>query len=233
MTIYSAESFLDGQILFFDKPLYWTSFDLVKKVKNLIRDSCGIEKIKVGHTGTLDPLATGLMLICTGKATKKINGLQGLDKEYITTLCLGKTTPSYDLETGFDKAYHTDHITKEMVHKAINEFCGEQLQIPPLFSAKNIDGKRAYEYARKGIEMELEPSLITFHEIELLYFELPVVRLRLLCSKGTYIRSFVRDFGKFLGSGAYLSDLKRTKIGDFNLDNATTIENFKLMLGTA
>jgi len=233
MTIFSAEAFLDGQILLFDKPLYWTSFDLVKKAKNIIRKRFGITKIKVGHTGTLDPLATGLMIICTGKSTKKINGLQGLAKEYVTTLILGKTTPSYDLETEFDKIYPANHITIELVSRAITEFTGEQLQVPPLYSAKNINGKRAYEYARKGIKMELEPGLITIHEIELLYFELPVVRLRLVCSKGTYIRSFARDFGKFLESGAHLSDLKRTKIGDYDLASATTIENFQLMLEQA
>lgn len=217
----------EGQILLFDKPLYWTSFDLVNKVRLIIRSNLGIRKIKVGHAGTLDPLASGLMIICTGKFTKKIDEFRDLDKEYVSTIHLGETTPSYDLETEVDGHYPTEHITEEIVNKVLMDFKGKQEQIPPLHSAKMIDGKRAYSYARKGIERVLEPVTVYFHDIELLTFGIPEIKVRLRCSKGTYIRSFAKDFGQALNSGAYLSGLIRTSIGSFKLKDAITIEKFE------
>jgi len=222
--------FEEGQILLFDKPLYWTSFDLVNKVRLMIRSAFGIKKIKVGHAGTLDPLASGLMILCTGKATKKIDEFLHSDKEYIATIHMGKTTPSFDLETEIDREYQTDHIARELVLEAISRFTGEQDQMPPLYSAKFIDGKRAYEYARKGVEKKLDPVRVNFREIELLDYNLPELKIRMLCSKGTYIRSFARDFGLALGSGAYLSSLTRSAIGDFKLKDAINLEKFQLLL---
>lgn len=222
--------FEEGQILLFDKPLYWTSFDLVNKIRIMIRSELGIRKIKVGHAGTLDPLASGLMIICTGKATKKIEEFQDLDKEYIATIHIGKTTPSFDLETEVDNQYRTDHINKGMVLKVLLEFIGKQQQMPPLYSAKFIEGKRAYEYARKGVEKKLEPVTVIFKEIELVDFSMPEVKVRLLCSKGTYIRSFARDLGQALGSGAYLSSLQRSAIGSYRLTHASDLEKFQLFL---
>ena len=186
--------FEEGQVLLFNKPLYWTSFDLVNKVRIIIRSTLGIKKIKVGHAGTLDPLASGLMIICTGRETKKIDEFRDLDKEYVATIHLGATTPSFDLETETDEQYPTDHITEDLVREVLNGFLGEQMQVPPIFSAKLIAGKRAYEYARKGIEKTLKPVAIYFREIEmLLFYDLPEIKVRLVCSKGTYIRSFARD----------------------------------------
>jgi tRNA pseudouridine55 synthase len=219
--------FEEGQVLLFNKPLYWTSFDLVNKVRIIIRKSLGIKKIKVGHAGTLDPLATGLMIICTGRATKKIDEFRDLDKEYIGTFHLGATTPSFDLETETDLNYPTEHITEEMVRRVLSEFVGEQKQIPPMHSAKLIEGKRAYEYARKGIARELEPVKVIFYEIELLSFDMPHIKVRLRCSKGTYIRAFARDLGIALKSGAYLSALERTSIGMLSIRDAYTIEKFQ------
>ena len=219
--------FEDGQVLLFDKPVYWTSFDLVNKVRIMIRSTYGIRKLKVGHAGTLDPLASGLMIICTGKATKKIDQFRDLDKEYIATFHLGETTPSFDLETETDNHYPTDHITEKMVKDVLAEFTGEQKQLPPIYSAKLIAGKRAYEFARKGIEKKLEPVTVFFREIELLSFEIPEVKIRLLCSKGTYVRSFARDFGHALKSGSYLSSLQRTAIGTYYVRNAYSLDKFK------
>lgn len=219
--------FEEGQILLFNKPLYWTSFDLVNKVRIIIRSTLGIKKIKVGHAGTLDPLASGLMIICTGRDTKKIDEFRDLDKEYVATIQLGATTPSFDLETETDNQYPTEHITEDLVKKVLNGFLGEQKQVPPLFSAKLIAGKRAYEYARKGIEKTLEPVTVYFREIELLSYNLPEIRLRLVCSKGTYIRSFARDLGTGLVSGGYLSGLERTAIGSFHVTGAYEIEKFQ------
>lgn len=230
MTEPGKSIFEEGQILLFDKPLYWTSFDLVNKVRIMIRSALGIKKIKVGHAGTLDPLAGGLMILCTGKATKKIDEFLYSDKEYIATIHVGKTTPSFDLETEIDFEYPTDHISRDIVEKAINGFLGEQNQMPPLYSAKFIDGKRAYEYARKGIEKELVPVKVNFRAIELMDYSMPELKIRLLCSKGTYIRSFARDFGLALGSGAYLSSLTRSAIGSFKLEDAINLEKFQLML---
>lgn len=219
--------FEEGQIFLFNKPLYWTSFDLVNKVRNMIRSAFNIKKIKVGHAGTLDPLASGLMIICTGRSTKKIDEFRDLDKEYIATFHLGETTPSFDLETETDKTYPTGHISEEMVKKVLEGFIGEQKQLPPMFSAKLIEGKRAYEYARKGIHKELEPVTVFFREIELLSFGIPDTKIRLVCSKGTYIRSFARDFGLALKSGSYMSALERTSIGSFHVEKAFTVEKFQ------
>jgi tRNA pseudouridine55 synthase len=218
--------FEEGQILLFNKPVYWTSFDLVNKVRTIIRTSMGIKKIKVGHAGTLDPLASGLMIICTGKATKKIDEFRDLDKEYIATIHLGETTPSFDLETATDNHYPTDHITEQIVTETLRGFLGELKQLPPLYSAKQIDGKRAYEFARKGIHKDLVPVSVFFREIELLSFNMPETKVRIVCSKGTYIRSFARDFGEALKSGGYLSALERTAIGSYHLKNAFDLEKF-------
>lgn len=216
----------EGQILLFNKPLYWTSFDLVNKIRIMIRSATGLKKIKVGHTGTLDPLATGLMIICTGRATKRIEEFKDLDKEYIATVHIGATTSSFDLETEIDGKYPTNHITGDLVRDVLKKFEGKQKQVPPLHSAKFIDGKRAYEYARKGIMKELNPVDIVYRELELLSFGIPETTIRLLCSKGTYVRSFARDLGVALKSGCYLSGLERTAIGSYSLADAYTIEKF-------
>lgn len=223
-------SFEEGEVLLFDKPLYWTSFDLVNKVRIILGSRLGLKKIKVGHAGTLDPLASGLMIICTGKATKRIEEFRDLDKEYIADIHLGGTTSSYDLETEINGSFPTDHITEDLVKTTLEKFIGEQNQMPPLHSAKFIDGKRAYEYARKGIEKELTPVSIVFRDIELLSYDMPVIKVRILCSKGTYVRSFARDLGKSLESGAYLSSLVRTGIGNYKLENSFSLENFEKFL---
>jgi tRNA pseudouridine55 synthase len=219
--------FEEGKVLLFNKPLYWTSFDLVNKVRIIIRSTLGIKKIKVGHAGTLDPLASGLMIICTGRETKKIDSFRDLDKEYVASIHLGATTPSFDLETETDNEYPIDHITEDSVRSALHGFLGEQMQMPPIYSAKLIGGKRAYEFARQGIEKKLDPVSIYFREIELLSFNLPEIRVRVVCSKGTYIRSFARDIGAALGSGGYLSSLERMGIGPYHLKDAFDIENFQ------
>jgi tRNA pseudouridine55 synthase len=220
-------SFEEGQVLLFEKPLYWTSFDLVNKVKIIIRSNLGIKKIKIGHAGTLDPLASGLMIICTGKATKKIEDFRDLDKEYIATIHLGETTPSYDLETEINGRFPVEQISENLVITALKGFLGEQTQIPPVHSAKMINGRRAYEYARKGIQKEMTPVTVFFREVELLSYGIPDIRIRVLCSKGTYIRSFARDLGKAMGSGAYLSSLERTSIGPYLLKNALSLGYFE------
>jgi len=222
--------FEEGQVLLFDKPLYWTSFDLVNKVRIMIRSRFKIKKIKVGHAGTLDPLASGLMIICTGRATKRISEFSDPDKEYIATFHFGETTPSFDLETETNGSYQTDHITEELVREVLIGFLGEQKQLPPMHSAKFIEGKRAYDYARKGESRELKPVIVVFREIELLSFGMPEIIIRIVCSKGTYIRSFARDLGVALKSGCYLSALERSSIGDFHLKNAWNIEKFEKYL---
>jgi tRNA pseudouridine55 synthase len=227
MSSEKISSFEEGQVLLFDKPLYWTSFDLVNKVRLIIRSNLGIKKIKIGHAGTLDPLASGLMIICTGKATKKIDDFRDLDKEYMATIHLGETTPSHDLETEINGRFPVEQITENLVITALKGFLGEQKQIPPVHSAKMINGKRAYEYARKGIQKEMIPVRVFFREVELLSYRIPDLRIRILCSKGTYIRSFARDLGFALGSGAYLSSLERTSIGHYSLKNAFSLENFE------
>lgn len=219
--------FVAGHLMLFDKPLYWTSFDLVNKIRIIIRNTCGIKKIKVGHAGTLDPLATGLMIVCTGKATKKIEELMVFDKEYVATLYVGKTTPSFDLETETDGEYPVDHITEKKVIATLESFVGEQEQMPPMHSAKYIDGKRAYEFARKGIQKEMKPVKINITKAELIDFSIPEIKVKLRCSKGTYIRSFARDFGLALGSGCYLASLQRSAIGEYTLEKAFTLESFE------
>jgi tRNA pseudouridine55 synthase len=216
-----------GQILLFNKPLYWTSFDLVNKVRIIIRNSLGIKNIKVGHAGTLDPLAEGLMIICTGKATKRINEFRDLDKEYVATIRLGQTTESHDLETEVSGIFPVEHITKEMVNKVFSTFIGELQQVPPVHSAKMIRGKRAYEYARKGEMKQLAPVKVYIRAIELLDFNLPDIEIKLNCSKGTYVRAFARDLGLALETGACLAHLRRTSIGEYKLENAFSIENFE------
>ena len=220
-------SFEKGQVLLFDKPLYWTSFDLVNKVRIIIRSTLGIRKIKIGHAGTLDPLASGLMIICTGKATKRIEEFRDLDKEYIATIHVGETTPSYDLETEINGRFPVEQISENIVLTTLKGFLGEQIQIPPVHSAKMIDGRRAYEFARKGIKKEMNPVTVYFRELDLLSFGIPDMRIRILCSKGTYIRSFARDLGKALGSGAYLASLERTAIGPYLLKNAFSLDFFE------
>jgi tRNA pseudouridine55 synthase len=222
--------FEKGQVLLFDKPPYWTSFDLVNKVKKMICGTLDIKKLKVGHAGTLDPLASGLMIICTGKATKKIDEFRDLDKEYLAAIHIGESTPSFDLETPVDKVFQTHHITEESVRQVLNRFLGEQLQEPPLFSAKFVKGERAYKLARQGIEKTLDPVKVFFREVELVEYNIPKVKVRVLCSKGTYLRSFARDLGKELGSGGYLSDLQRTAIGPYRVEEAYDLEKFKLIL---
>ena len=219
--------FETGQVLLFNKPVYWTSFDLVNKVRIIIRSVLGIKKLKVGHAGTLDPLASGLMIICTGRATKRIEEFRDLDKEYLATIRIGETTPSYDLETVTDGSYPTSHITEAFVSEVLGNFLGEQKQLPPMYSAKQIGGKRAYEFARKGMTRDLEPVTVFFRAIELVSFNMPEVKARIVCSKGTYIRSFARDLGEALKSGGYLSSLERIAIGSFRVSNAYDIEKFQ------
>ncbi|MEO2059881.1 MAG: tRNA pseudouridine(55) synthase TruB [Mesonia sp.] len=226
MNSFTAEDFKNGQILLFDKPLEWTSFQVVNKVRWLIRKNCGIKKIKVGHAGTLDPLATGLLIICTGKFTKKIQELQGQEKEYTGTFTLGATTPSYDLETEIDNTFPTDHLSAEKLQQATEQFKGDIEQFPPVFSALKKDGKRLYEYARKGEEVKINSRMVNISSFELTNIDLPEVDFKVSCSKGTYIRSLAHDFGKAVESGAHLSALRRTKIGDFNVENAFTIDTF-------
>lgn len=220
------DEFQEGQILIFSKPHHWTSFDLVKKIKRTLQKQLN-QKIKIGHAGTLDPLATGLIILCTGKATKRISEFQDMNKEYIATIELGKTTPSFDLETEFDNKYDFKHITKDLIESILKKFIGEIDQIPPVFSAKKHKGKRAYEFARRGVEIKLKPALINIYELELLEFSLPIIKLRILCSKGTYIRALARDIGIALDSGAYLKTLERTRIGDYCINEAFTIDSFE------
>jgi tRNA pseudouridine55 synthase len=220
-------NFQEGAILLIDKPYGWTSFNVVSKIKHLIRKSKGLKTIKVGHAGTLDPLATGLLVICVGKATKMVESFITDDKEYIATFHLGQTTPSFDMETQMNHEFPIDHISKEMVDAVVKNFLGIQNQIPPLYSAKSIQGKRAYNFARKGVDMELDPVKITFHELEVISFELPKLTLRIKCSKGTYIRSLARDLGKALNSGAYLADLVRIGSGSFKLTDAQKLEELE------
>jgi tRNA pseudouridine55 synthase len=222
-----SEEFTAGKVLLLNKPLYWTSFDLVRKVKGILKARLGIKKIKVGHAGTLDPLATGLMVVCTGKETKNIDRYQSTYKEYVATVTLGATTPSFDLETAVDATYPTEHITAELLEQTLRSFLGTAPQYPPAFSARFVNGKRAYELARKGLAVDLEPREIDIRSIELISFADVQVQFRVVCSKGTYIRSLARDLGEKLGSGAHLSALVRTASGDFSLTNAMDIEEFE------
>jgi len=223
---FSESYFKDGAVLCFDKPLHWTSFQLVNKVRWLIRRKYNIKKIKVGHAGTLDPLATGLVIICTGKATKTISGLMGQDKIYTGEITLGATRPSYDMETEIDTEFPYDHISEKEIHANTKTFTGKIMQQPPVFSALKKEGKRLYEYARKGESVEIPKREVQIDEFKITTVNLPKVEFYVKCSKGTYIRSLAHDFGKALDSGGYLSALKRTQIGDFELENAMSIENF-------
>jgi len=218
--------FQKGEILLFDKELDWTSFDLVRKLRNFLCRETGIKKLKVGHAGTLDPKATGLMIICTGKETKNIDLIQAKEKEYVATIKLGATTPSYDLETAENETFPTDHLTVELVKKTLENFIGGIDQVPPLFSAVKVEGKRAYEHARKGNDIVLQPKRITIYEIELLNFSSNEIVLRIVCSKGTYIRALARDLGLALNCGAYLTGLCRTRIGEIKLEDAWELQNF-------
>ena len=220
-------NFQEGVILAFDKPYRWTSFDVVGKVRWMICRHLGVKKLKVGHAGTLDPLATGVLIVCTGKATKRIEELQAGTKEYLATIRLGATTPSYDLEKPIDATYPTVHITREMVEQVLERFKGKIEQVPPTFSACKVDGKRAYKMARKGDEVELKPKTLVIDEIELTECNLPDITIRVVCSKGTYIRALARDIGQALESGGHLIALRRTRVGDFKAQDCLNPEQFK------
>jgi tRNA pseudouridine55 synthase len=224
--------FVEGSVLLIDKPLTWTSFNVVKKIEILLRKRFDLKKIKVGHAGTLDPLATGLLVVCTGRMTKKITELQDTVKEYIATIEFGKTTPSYDLETEYDKVFPAEHVTLELINETFKNFLGEIDQIPPLFSAKMVDGRRAYKYARQGVDMELKPNRIIIYELEVIEFNHHVAVIRVKCGKGTYIRSFANDLGKAVNSGAHLKALKRTISGNYNIKDAISIDEFQQNLFT-
>jgi tRNA pseudouridine55 synthase len=218
--------FKSGEILYFNKPLGWTSFNLVSRIRGSIRRRLDIKKIKVGHAGTLDPLATGVMIICTGKATKRIEEFQYQTKEYIAKIYLGATTPSFDLEQEVDHTYPNEHITQELVEETLKNFIGRIEQVPPAFSACKVDGKRAYDLARKGEEVILKPKVLVIDEIELMDYSFPEITVRVVCSKGTYIRALARDIGLALGSGAHLTGLIRTRIGEIRLEDCMDPREF-------
>lgn len=220
------ETLRKGQVLLIDKPLNWTSFDVVNKIRYTILKKYNLKKFKVGHAGTLDPLATGLLLVCTGKATKTIQQYQGLDKEYTGTFYIGATTPSYDMETAVNERFETYHILPELIRQTAQNFVGKQEQVPPIFSAIKKNGKKLYEHARKGEKVEVKPRKIEIKEFEILSIDMPEVKFRVKVSKGTYIRSLAYDFGLSLKSGAYLSTLRRTKIGNFDVENAVDIKDW-------
>jgi tRNA pseudouridine55 synthase len=222
-----VEQLQSGKVLLFDKPIYWTSFDLVKKVKSIIKYKLKLTQIKIGHAGTLDPLATGLMVICTGKETKNIEKYQAEPKEYITQIKLGETTPSYDLETEINAKYPVEHIDKGMVINILEGFTGLQMQIPPDYSAKLVNGTRAYKLARKGKTLDMQPKEINIYSISLISFDLPIIQIKVQCSKGTYIRALARDIGSKLGTGAHLIGLNRTCIGNFLIKDAISVEDFE------
>ena len=222
----TEDDYKSGQVLLIDKPLNWTSFQVVNKLRWEIRQAFNIKKIKVGHAGTLDPLATGLLVICTGKMTKQIDTFQGQIKEYTGTLVLGSTTPSFDLETEINETYPTNHITEDLIQETTKQFIGAIQQYPPIFSALKKDGKRLYEFARAGETVEIKPRTVSIQEFEIINISGLHIDFRVICSKGTYIRSLANDFGKALKSGGHLSALRRTKIGDFNVAKASSIEDF-------
>ena len=224
--------FIEGEILCFDKPLRWTSFNLVAKIRSQLCHRLGVKKLKVGHAGTLDPLATGVMVVCTGKATKRIDELQAHVKEYVATLQLGATTPCFDLEKPIDQTYPTAHITEPLVREVLGRFIGRIEQVPPAFSACKIDGKRAYDLARKGREVDLKPKVLVIDEIELLDFnpEKMQATIRVVCSKGTYIRALARDIGQALQSGAHLISLRRTRVGNVRVEDCMKVEDFSAWL---
>lgn len=218
-------NFPEGYVAVIDKPLEWTSTDVVRKIKFRL-NRMGYRKIKVGHAGTLDPLATGILLVCIGRATKRVDELQAERKEYVAELMLGATTPSYDMEHPVDRTYPTDHITREKVEAALQSLTGERLQAPPIYSAKKVEGVRAYEFARAGEDVELRKALINIYSITLEDYSMPRIRIRVECSKGTYIRSLAQEIGEALDSGAYLTSLRRTRSGDFSVENATSLDDF-------
>ena len=224
--------FVEGTILYFDKPYTWTSFNLVSRVRYLICQRLGVRKLKVGHAGTLDPLATGVMTICTGRATKQIDELQAKTKEYVATLQLGATTPSFDLEKPIDAVYDTSHITRSLIESVLPQFTGRIEQVPPAFSACKIGGKRAYDLARKGKDVELKPKVLVIDEMEIVDFDsnLMQLSLRIVCSKGTYIRALARDIGQALQSGAHLISLRRTRVGNIRVEDCMKIDDFPLWL---
>jgi tRNA pseudouridine55 synthase len=222
----TVQDYQSGQVLLIDKPLHWTSFQVVNKMRWEIRQAFNLKKIKVGHAGTLDPLATGLLIICTGKMTKEIDTFQAQIKEYTGTIVLGSTTPSFDLETEINESFPTGHITEALIKETANQFTGEIMQFPPVFSAIKKDGKRLYEFARAGEAVEISARTVTIETFEITHIDNMKIDFRVVCSKGTYIRSLANDFGKALQSGAHLSALRRTKIGDFNVKDAVSIETF-------
>ena len=222
--------FKEGEVLQINKPLHWTSFQVVNKLRWLIKRKLNVKKIKVGHAGTLDPLASGLMILCTGKKTKEIDQYQSAHKEYIATIKLGATTPSYDGESVENRFYSTQHINVDLITQTLQSFLGDRQQFPPIFSAIKVDGKKLYESARKGKEVEIKPRTISIQDIELLSIEMPYVSFRVACSKGTYIRSLAYDLGKAMHSGAWLTELQRTKIGSYELKNALDIQDFELLM---
>ena len=223
-----ADDFLNGQVLLIDKPLTWSSFQAVNKLKYILKRNFDLpKKFKIGHAGTLDPLASGLLIICTGKFTKKITEIQAQPKEYTGTFFIGATTPSYDLETEIDQTYPTTHIDEALIHKTVAQFLGEIDQKPPVFSAIKKEGIRLYEHARAGVEVEITSRKTTIYEFEITRINLPEIDFRVVCSKGTYIRSLAFDFGKAMNSGSHLTALRRTKIGDYNVQNALTPEQFE------
>ncbi|MBR5200691.1 MAG: tRNA pseudouridine(55) synthase TruB [Alistipes sp.] len=217
--------FPEGYVAVIDKPYEWTSADVVRKIKFQLR-KCGYPKIKIGHAGTLDPLATGILLVCIGRATKQVEALQTEEKEYVAELMLGATTPSGDMEHEVDNTYPTEHITREMVEEALKSLTGEREQLPPLYSAKKVQGVRAYEFARAGEEIELKKALINIYELELVEYDMPRIKIRVRCSKGTYIRSLAFEIGEALNSGAYLTSLRRTRSGGFTVEKSHTLDDF-------
>ncbi|MCM1319890.1 MAG: tRNA pseudouridine(55) synthase TruB [Muribaculaceae bacterium] len=223
-------NFIDGEILSIDKPLGWTSFDAVKRLRGVLSRRLGLKKVKVGHAGTLDPMATGVLIVCIGKATKRIDELQAGRKEYIATIRLGATTPSYDLEKQIDALYPYEHITRERVLDVLEHFKGTIMQVPPIFSAVKIGGERAYSLARQGEAPELKAKPLQIDEIELLRYDLPIIKLRIVCSKGTYIRALARDIGEALDSGAHLTALRRTRVGDYDLSRTMNIEDARQLI---
>ncbi len=222
--------FINGEVLLIDKPVEWTSFDVVNSLRYAIKKSMGLKKIKVGHAGTLDPLATGLLIICTGKFTKKIESYQGMEKVYVGSMHIGATTPSFDLETEIDNKFPTDDLTPDLLLETTKQFIGQIDQVPPTFSAVKIDGKRAFEYARKDSEVQIKSRKVLIKEFTLLNFDLPEIDFMVTCSKGTYIRSLVRDFGQALNNGAYLSSLRRTAIGEYSVNNAWSLDDLKRVI---
>lgn len=217
--------FVSGEIIYLNKPLNWTSFDLVRKLRAKLCHKLGLKKLKVGHAGTLDPLATGVLIVCTGKKTKLIETFQYQVKEYVATVKLGATTPSFDLETEVDATYPTDHLTQEKIETVLQTFVGRIEQVPPAFSACKVNGKRAYDLAREGVEVELKPKVLVIDEIELIECSLPIIKIRVVCSKGTYIRALARDIGQALDSGGHLTALERTQIGEIKISDCMSVDD--------